>query len=68
MGRLSGFFSQVIRHLRDKAEAAAGQPVIEVTRRRGYRLRPSVQVGLDVDLPCWVANCVMATLPVPEQR
>ena len=68
LGRLSGFFSQVVRHLRDKAEAAAGQPVIEVTHRLGYRLRPSVAIGLDVDIPCWVANCVMAALPAPSGR
>ena len=68
VGRLSGFFSQVVRRLRDKAEAAAGQPVIEVTHRLGYRLRPSVKVGLDVDLPCWVANCLLAALPASEGR
>lgn len=68
VGRLSGFFSQVVRRLRDKAEAAAGQPVIEATHRLGYRLRPSVKVGLDVDLPCWVANCLLAALPAPGGR
>ena len=63
VGRLSGFFAQVMRHVRDKAEAAAGQPVIETTHRLGYRLRPAVAVALDVDLATWAGNYVMACLP-----
>ncbi|HEY8485750.1 MAG TPA: hypothetical protein VIL11_00010 [Limnochordales bacterium] len=63
VGRLSGFFSQCIRRLREKVEQVAGGSVVEATHRMGYRLRAGVQWDVELDVASWAANWLLPRLP-----
>ncbi|MEW6045851.1 MAG: hypothetical protein AB1609_05125, partial [Bacillota bacterium] len=65
VGRLDGVFSAAIRSLRLKLEAACLHPVIEASRRGGYRLSPGALVRLQMDVATLAGNWLLARVPAP---